>query len=143
MNVNGMVDLLNRTIKNLLHNFIPHEIFTYDDIDPPRINNSIRCLIQDKNEPYKRFKESSSNKQHFKNIQSLQNFLGASIEASKQRYYSRLSKKLMERCTSPKACGSVLKSFPDNLKIPFISPRKQIFSRKQICSQFQRKRRII
>ena len=28
MNVDGMVNLFNRTIKNILHNFIPHEIIT-------------------------------------------------------------------------------------------------------------------
>ena len=50
MKVNCMVDLLNRTIKNILHNFIPHEIFICDDRDPPGINSSRRCLIQDKNE---------------------------------------------------------------------------------------------
>ena len=35
MNVNGMVHLFNRTIKNILHNSIPHEIITCDDRDPP------------------------------------------------------------------------------------------------------------
>ena len=56
MNVNDMVHLLNRTIKNILHNFIPHGIITCYDRDPPWIDSSIRCLIQDKNEAYKRFK---------------------------------------------------------------------------------------
>ena len=41
MNVNVMVHLFNRTIKNILHNFIPHEIITCDDRDPPWINSSI------------------------------------------------------------------------------------------------------
>ena len=31
MNVNGMVYLFNRTIKNISHNFTPHEIITCDD----------------------------------------------------------------------------------------------------------------
>ena len=34
MNVNDMVHLFNRTIKNILHNFITHEIITCDDKDP-------------------------------------------------------------------------------------------------------------
>ena len=57
MNVNDMFHLFNRTIKNILHNFIPHETITCDDRDPPWINSSIRRLIQDKNEAYKRFKK--------------------------------------------------------------------------------------
>ena len=49
MKVNDMVQLFNKTIKNILLNFIPHEIITCDDRDPAWINYSIRHLIQDKN----------------------------------------------------------------------------------------------
>ena len=116
-----MVHLFKRTIKNILRNFIPHEIITCDDRDGPWINSSIRCLIQDKNEAYKRFKRSSNNNsQYFENFQSLQNLLGVSIEASKERYYSRLSKKLMEPFTSPKTYWLVLESFHNNKKISYI-----------------------
>ena len=89
MNVSDMVHLFNRTIKNILRNFIPHETTTCDDRDPPWINCSIRRLIQDKNEAYKRFKRSNNNNQYFENFQSLQNLLGVFNEASKERYYSR------------------------------------------------------
>ena len=77
-----MVHLFTRTIKNILHNFIPNEIRTCDDRDPSWIDNSIKCLFQDKNEAYKRFKRINSNNQHFENFQSLQNLLGVSFEAS-------------------------------------------------------------
>ena len=50
-----MVHLFNRTIKNILHTFIPHETITCYDRDPPWIDNSIKRLIQDKNEAHKRF----------------------------------------------------------------------------------------
>ena len=70
MNVNEMVHLFNRTIKNILRNFIPHETITCDDRDPPWINSSIRRLIQDKNEAYKCFKRSNNNNQYFENFQS-------------------------------------------------------------------------
>ena len=102
MNVNNVEHLFNRTIKNILHNFIPHETITCDDRDPPWINSSIRRLIQDKNEAHKRYKRSNNNSQYSGNFQSLQNLLGVSIEASKESYYSRLSKKLIEPSASPK-----------------------------------------
>ena len=63
MNVNGMVHLFDRTIKNILHNLIPHEAIICDDRDPPWINSSIRRLIHDKNEIYKLFKRSNNNNQ--------------------------------------------------------------------------------
>ena len=53
--------------------------------NPPLIDNSIKRLIQDKNEAYKRFKRSNSNSQQFENFQSLQK--------RRSRDYSRLSKK--------------------------------------------------
>ena len=86
----------------------------------PWINSSIRRLIQDQNEAYKRFKRSSRNNEYFENFQSLQNLLEVSTEASKERYYSRLSKKLMEPSTSAKTYWSVLKSFHNNKKILII-----------------------
>ena len=42
------------------------------------------------------------NSQHFENFQSLHNLLRVSIEASKQKYYRRLPKKLMDPSASPK-----------------------------------------
>ena len=47
-------------------------------------------------------KKNNNNSQHFENFQSLHNLLRVSIEASKQKYYCRLSKKLMDLSTSPK-----------------------------------------
>ena len=107
----------------------------------PSIDNSIKLLIQDKNETHERFKRSNNNSQHYENFQSHQNLLGVSIEVPKQRYYSRLSKKLMDPSTSPKTYWSVLKSFHNNKKIPCNPP---IFHENRFVSyQFQRKSRII
>ena len=50
INVGNMVHLFNRTVNNILHNFIPREILTCDGKDPPWIDNLIRHLIQDKSE---------------------------------------------------------------------------------------------
>ena len=129
-----MVHLFNRTIKNILRNLIPHETITCDDRDPPWINSSIRRLIQDKNEAYKRFKRSNKNNQYFD--QSLQNLLGVSIKASKERYYSRLSMKLMDPSTSSKTSWSVLKSFHNNKKIPCIPA---IFHENRFVTNFKEK----
>ena len=34
MNVNGIIHYFNKTVKNMLCNFIPHETITCDDRDP-------------------------------------------------------------------------------------------------------------
>ena len=43
----------NKTIKNIISNYIPHETITCDDRDPPWINKDIKQLILDKNHAYK------------------------------------------------------------------------------------------
>ena len=42
MNVNDVVHLFNRNVKIILCNFVPYEIITGDDRDPPWTNSSIR-----------------------------------------------------------------------------------------------------
>ena len=47
-NVNEKVDIFNRTILNILSNFIPHETIVCNYKDPPWFNNRIKTLIQEK-----------------------------------------------------------------------------------------------
>ena len=71
MNINDMFHLSDRIIKNLLRSFITHKIVTCDERNAPWIDNSIRCLIQNENEAYKRLKRENDNCQHFEDFQSL------------------------------------------------------------------------
>ena len=70
-----MVRLFNKTIKNMLHNFISHETNTCEDKHSSWIDKSIKRLIQDKNEAHKRFKSSNKSSQPFENFQSPSEFL--------------------------------------------------------------------
>ena len=49
LEVNEIVFLFNRTIKNILSNYIPHEIIICDDRDAPWINNRVKELINENN----------------------------------------------------------------------------------------------
>ena len=42
LNFNEMFSLFNRTIKNILSNYISHETIICDDKDPPWFNNNIK-----------------------------------------------------------------------------------------------------
>ena len=50
-----MFFLFNKTIKNIISNYIPHETVTFDDRDPPWINKNVKQLILEKNEMYKKY----------------------------------------------------------------------------------------
>ena len=99
LNVNEMVSLFNKIIKNILTNYIPHKTITCDDKDPPWFNKNIKQLNQEKNNTYKSYTLSDKNHQIFEMVKSLQNQLECSIE---KKYCLHISKKLMDPATSAK-----------------------------------------
>ena len=120
-----MVFLFNKTIKNIFSNFIPHETVTCDDRDPPWINNNIKQLIQEKNDTYRIYILNDKNPQIFQKVKYLQTQLKNLIEHSQEKYYLRISKKLMNPMTSLKTYWSILKTLLNNKKIPCIPPLLQ------------------
>ena len=55
LNINNMIFSFNKTIKNIISNYIPHETDTFDDRDPPWINKNVKQLILGKNEMYEKY----------------------------------------------------------------------------------------
>ena len=53
VSVDEKVCYFTKKLLDIIHNFIPHEIITFDDRDPPWINNEIDKLINEKNSAYK------------------------------------------------------------------------------------------
>ena len=104
-----MVYLFNRTIKNTLSNYIPHEIIICDDRDPPWITNRVKKLINEKNDTFQWYLHSNKDPKLFSNVEYLQNELKSLIEANKEKYYSRISKRMMNASTSAKTYWSILK----------------------------------
>ena len=58
------------------------------------------------------------------------------IEANKEKYYSRISKRMMNPLTSTKTYWSILKSFLNNKKIPCIPP---LFHQNRYITNFKDK----
>ena len=53
--VNEKVAVLNRTILNVLDNFLPNETIVCNDRDPPWFNDKIGLLIKERTTAYKYF----------------------------------------------------------------------------------------
>ena len=115
-----MVFLFNRTIKNVLSNYILHEIIICDDRDPPWIKNRLKELFNEKKDTFQCYLHGNKNPKLFNKYEYLQNELKSLIEANKEKYYSRISKRMMNPLTSTKTYWSILKSFLNNKKIPCI-----------------------
>ena len=125
LNINEMVFVFNKIIKNVFSNFIPHETVTCDDRDPPCINNNIKQLIQGKSDTCRIYILSDKNPQIFQKVKYLQTKLKKLIEHCQEKYYLRISKKLMNPMTSLKTYWSILKALLNNKKIPCIPPLLQ------------------
>ena len=69
--VNNKVYMFNKTIKNIMSNYIPHETITCDDRDPPWIKKDIKQLILDKNHAYKSYIRNDKSLQFFNQFQFL------------------------------------------------------------------------
>ena len=111
--------ILTKAILNIMSNFIPNEIVTIDDRDPPWINNKIKSLIKNKTEYFKNCVKPN-NPESIRHFEQMQDTLRKSIEISKQKYYFKLSRKLAVNKINPKCYWSILKSFLNNKKIPCI-----------------------
>ena len=135
-NVNEKVDIFNRTILNILSNFIPHEIIVCGDEDPPWFNNRIKTLIQEKNAAYEIYRHIKDNPDLIYRLQFLQERLSTSIESSEERYYARIANRLSNTQKSTKTYWSLSKIFLNNKKIPLIPP---LFHENRFITDFKEK----
>ena len=70
VDVNKKVLFFNETILNIIRNFIPHEIVTCDDRDPPWMTRSIKKAIKDKNLFYQCFVKNTDFTNNGSNLES-------------------------------------------------------------------------
>ena len=93
-----------------------------DDRVPPWINNRVKEIINEKNDTFRCYLHSNKDPKLFNKVEYLQNKLKSLIEANKEKYYSRISKRMINPLTSTKTYWSILKSCLNNKKIPCIPP---------------------
>ena len=82
-NINENVSLFNKTILNILNNYIPHETIICDDKDPPWFNSWIKSLIENKNKIRKNYQRFESTSQLLSKLDLLQEQLCLLINKSK------------------------------------------------------------
>ena len=92
--VGEKVSVFNKTVSNILSNFIFHEVIVYDDKDLPWFNAKISQLIKKKIKTYNAYRKNISSNQLREQLSSLQRWLSDLIDDSKQKYFLRLSEKL-------------------------------------------------
>ena len=109
--------IFNKTVLNVLSNFIPHKVIFCDDKDPLWFNGKIKSLFNEKLRTYNAYRKNSNNIQLRNNLRSLQQRLRDLIDNSKQKYFLRLSQKLTTIQKSTKVYWALLKIFLNDRKI--------------------------
>ena len=99
------------------------------------MNSEIENFMIEKNLAYKSYCRFNRDVFLFEKFK-LKNQLNVSIENSKQTYYSKLASKLANPATNSKTNRSVLKTFLNNEKIPFIPP---LFHENKFITNFKEK----
>ena len=121
-NINKKVSLFNKTILNILNNYIPHETIICDDKGPPWFNSQIKSLIENTNKINKNYQRFKSNSHLLSKLNLLQEQLHLLVNKSKQNYYSRMASKLTNLQRNSKTYWSLLNCFLNNKKILLIPP---------------------
>ena len=75
--VNNKVHIFNKTIRNIMSNYIPHEAIICDDRGPTWINKDIKQLILDKNHAHRSYIRNDKFLQFFNQFQLLQTKLSS------------------------------------------------------------------
>ena len=91
---------------NILKNYIPNEIIEINDKDPPWITKSIKDRINLKDSLYRRYLQGGKRFADLEVLNNLTISIHDMITNSKKCYYDRLSMKLSNPKTSPKAYWS-------------------------------------
>ena len=135
-NINEKVSLFNKTILNILNNYIPHETIICEEKYPPWLNSRIKLLIENKNKTRKSYQRFKSNSQLLSKLNLVQEQLYFLINKSKQNYYSRVASKLTNSQRNSKTYWSLLNRFLNNQKILLIPP---LFHENKFVTDFKEK----
>ena len=120
----------------VLSNFIPHEVMVCDDNDPPWFNGKIKSLFNEKLRTYSAYRKNIDNIQLRKNLSLLQQRLRDLTDDSKQKYFLKLTQKLITNQKSTEAYWALLKIFLNNRKIVVIAP---LFNNNKFVTNFKEK----
>ena len=119
-NVHEQVELFNKTLLNIFHNFIPNKIIVCDDRDPPWMNDEIKKMIKRKNWLFQSQRETCN--LDFAILNLLMEDISDAITSSKLKYYERLANKFNDLEITPKTYWKILKAFANGNKLLLIPP---------------------
>ena len=120
--VNKKLSILNETIINSFSNFVPNKLVTFDDSDPPWMNDYIKNKIKWKHQIYKIYQNNGHKDSAYFKLQEVASVVSKLVSRRKEEYPNHFALKLSDAMTNAKTYWSLLKTFYNGKKVPIISP---------------------
>ena len=116
------VELLTRTILNIMSNFIPNEIKKFRPSEPAWFNDDIRYRLKKQNKLFQKFKYKGYLSADRAVLDDYKSATASLIESSKENYLKKQGFKLADQSTSQKTYWKIMNHFLNKTKIPRIPP---------------------
>ena len=122
ISVDKKVELLNETLLNICRNYIPNKEIKCDYCQPPLMTDNIKKSLKEKSKLTKIFYENGQRKADCEKVLEKAVECTNEILEAKKNYILKISKKLEDSHTAPKAYWTILNSLIYNKKFPAIPP---------------------
>ena len=109
--VHKQVSIFNEILMNIFSNFTPNKLVTFDDRDPPWMNDFVKSKIKWKNQLYKIYTKNGYKHNDYLQLKEATVLVSQVIAKRKEDYHNLIASKLNNPKTSAKANWSILKSF--------------------------------
>ena len=103
LNPNRQVDILNKTILNIMSNFVPNEVKTVNPREPEWMNTNIKKLSRKKNKVFKKYKKNGYKREDKEIVDRLRKECQEAIVDAKENYLKNLGSKLADPTTGQKS----------------------------------------
>ena len=115
--VNTQVCIFSETIMNIFANFVRSKLVTFDDSDPPWMNDFIRNKIKWKDQMHETYKKNGCKYTDSVKFQEAVSKVSELINIHNEEYQNHRARKLNDPMTNTKTYWSILKTFYNGKKV--------------------------
>ena len=134
--VHKQVSIFNEILTNIFSNFTSNKLVTFDDTDPPWMNDFVESKIEWNNQLYKIYTKNGYKYDNYLQLKET-TVLVSQVNAKRKEYYHNfIASKFNNPKNSAKAYWSIFKPFYNGKKIPLIPP---LLINNELISDFKTK----
>ena len=122
LDVDDMTQLFTAKCIDIFSQYIPNEIVTCDDRDPPWMTATLKSAIKRKHRVYNKYVKRGRKPDDWEYVRKVRNETSSKITRAKDEYFSNLGKKLSDPTNGIKSYWATLNKIINNKKFSNIPP---------------------